>query len=196
MTPILFLVINAIRLEVPMLLIGSFLFTIAVSALHISLWGDSVLIDRSMLGNLGFYLLGMAIALRHTDYCKFSSFGKQIFLILAFSILAWLLVAYNLLAQMPRLWAGCFVSIIFSFIVLTHSKELFGSANTQLRNLGKLTYQIYVFHGLFLFIYSQYLELHNPYYAIVLLFALPIIAATTYQHLLLRFETCKIAKVV
>ncbi len=128
----------------------------SIPLLHVYLGGNRDLIDdRTAAGNMGFYLFGMMLALGQD---KRPELNPKIVRILWGSLMflgIYFLVKYNFVSQAVQFTTGQFVALLASFLVLVSVRPLLSKGQYFFRFLGYYTYEIYVMHGLLVFVFHQ-----------------------------------------
>lgn len=158
LTPLLFGVAKAIKGWHWFLLgAAALVMVIQIPKLHMMLSHNPDLIDdRTMIGNLGFYLFGMAIAAGRENLSEISPRARQGLWFIMTAVCMIVLYRYNFQHnRMVPFTHGPYVVMLASFLVLSGSFPLFVNCSFMFRFLGYYTYEIYVLHGLLIFLYHQ-----------------------------------------
>lgn len=128
----------------------------SIPLIHIFLESNPSLIDdRTMLGNVGFYIFGMMMALGAQ---KLAAIGRRLLQglsLLLFIFIVAFLIQYNFISQGVQFYQGQLIAFLSSFLVLVTIRPMFSKLHFMFRFFGYYTYEIYVLHGLFVFIYHQ-----------------------------------------
>jgi peptidoglycan/LPS O-acetylase OafA/YrhL len=130
--------------------------------------------DRTVVGNVGFYLLGMMLALYPNLAQSLNQRTRQGLWILLWVMLLCFLCVYNFHSTGVLFYGGKYISILAALLVLTATTPLFSSGHMLFRFLGYYTYEIYVLHGLYAFLYEHF-ELSGTPKALLFLWALPML---------------------
>lgn len=175
-TPFLFLVASRVKRWHWLLLVAICLALVfQVPKLQMSLLHDSSLIDnRTVTGNLGFYLFGMLLALGRD---RVMSIPVRLESLLWSAWVVWIiyfLYRYNFHAPGVQFDWGQYVAIFTSLLVLISVSPLFARGHSVFGFLGYYTYEIYVLHGLFVFLYHR-AELSGKLSALFFWWALPLV---------------------
>lgn len=175
-TPFLFLVASRMKRWHWLLLVAICLTLVfQVPKLQMRLLHDSGLIDnRTVAGNLGFYLFGMLLALGR-DRVMSVPVRLESLLWPAWGVwIMYFLYRYNFHAPGVQFDWGQYVAILTSFLALISTSPLFARGHSIFKFLGYYTYEIYVLHGLFIFLYHQ-TELSGKLSAILFWWVLPLL---------------------
>lgn len=182
LTPLLFSVARAIK-GWHWFLLGAvaLVMVIQIPRLSIMLSGNPDLIDdRTMLGNLGFYLFGMAIGAGRQKLAGISRLtwrGMSVILAVLSMIL---LYRYNTGHAWVQFTRGPYVAILASFLVLSGMRLLFAKCSHIFKFLGYYTYEIYVLHGLGVFLYYQ-MALSSNLGALIIMSGMPMLGIYLYD---------------
>ncbi len=141
--------------------------------------------DRTVLSAFPMYFFGMLIAVKGIDAFK-DFFGHYVFAIA--SMVLFVVVVYFRNAG-EGAWShlsieGRFIPFFLTAYVLSRYRgfSVFRD-NGIFSKLGKLTYEIYLFHGLFAFILYQILPEHGAVLIVLFFWVLPVFAAFSYDYL-------------
>jgi peptidoglycan/LPS O-acetylase OafA/YrhL len=182
LTPLLFYVANSVK-SWHWILLGavSLLMVVQIPKLHVEWFNNGSFIDdRTMLGNLGFYLFGMAIAAGGERVMNtLPRVQRWLWIILVVLCISFL-YRYNFRSTGIQFSRGPYIAVIASFLVLTCMAPLAYKGITVFRFLGYYTYEIYVLHGLCLFLYRQ-IGLSGAFNAALMWWALPLVAVCLYD---------------
>ncbi len=182
LTPFLFYIAKSMK-NWHWILLGavSLSMVIQIPKLHVEWFNDGSFIDdRTMFGNLGFYLFGMAIASGEKGVRNISPrMQRWLWIILAVLCISFL-YRYNFRSTGVQFSRGPYIAVIASFLVLTCLAPLTVKGNTVFRFLGYYTYEIYVLHGLCLFLYRQ-IGLSGSFNAALMWWALPLLLVCLYD---------------
>lgn len=183
-TPLLFYVARFVK-GWHWLLLGtiSLVMVIQIPKLHVEWFKDGHFVDdRTMLGNLGFYLFGMALAASRTRLIYISPrvqywlWGMLVVLLISF------FERYNFHSQMVQFTRGPYIAVLASFLVLTCMFPLIYRGEILFRFLGYYTYEIYVMHGLGIVIY-RHTGFSGNVSAILMWWAMPLLCVCLYDML-------------
>lgn len=155
----------------------------SIPAIHILLANNPDLIDdRTMLGNVGFYLFGMMMALGSGKRVEISRrmLKKAGFMLLVFGAI--FLFQYNFMSQAVQFYEGQLLALLSSFLILVSVKPIVSKGHFLFRFLGYYTYEIYALHGLFVFIYHQ-LHLQGALWAISLWWLAPMLTVVIFDFI-------------
>lgn len=182
LTPLLFSVARAIK-GWHWLLLGAvtLVMVIQIPKLSIMLSGNPDLIDdRTMLGNLGFYLFGMAIGAGRQKLAGISlrTWRGMSAILAVLSMI--LLYRYNTGQVWVQFTRGPYVAILASFLVLSGMRPLFAKCSYIFKFLGYYTYEIYVLHGLGAFLYHQ-MALSSNLGALIMVLVMPMLGIYLYD---------------
>ena len=156
-TPLLF--IGACQLK-GLHLIGKWILGLSlvflVPLINVYLTGNRDLIDdRTVAGNVGFYFFGMMLFLGGSCRFELTRNVYRILCILVTLIGAYFLIKYNFVTQGVQFTIGPFITFTLSLLIIASIKPIFTKGHMIFRFLGFYTYEIYVMHGLMVFLSYQ-----------------------------------------
>jgi peptidoglycan/LPS O-acetylase OafA/YrhL len=143
--------------------------------------------DRSMLGNLGFYLFGMALAVHRNRVEMFVQRWWRPLIVTTGLYCVTFLVAYNVFSLGILFYVGQPLVILTGLIVLGAATPLCAWGRQIFTMLGHSTYEIYALHGLGAFLFTQYAADTGWMWVIVLEWAFPVLAALAMAELFSQF---------
>lgn len=177
-TPVVFLLARKVSHRAPLLILllisAGLIYLVTIS--HVVIFQDrSMLDDRSMPGNLGFYLFGMFVALKpHTARGFKESTFKIVIGVTAIATLIFLAL-YNFKSPAVTFFFGQIIALAFSFYFLTLQRPVFQTGQSVYRFLGYFTYEIYALHGLFIFISHRLQVPDTAFWTVAFAWVLPML---------------------
>jgi peptidoglycan/LPS O-acetylase OafA/YrhL len=187
LTPFLFLILKKMPCYKNILLLSLFalpcLSIVASMAASHLLTGSIDMDDRTVFSAFPMYVFGMLLASSSKNGENLYFLGRE--WLLAISGVIFIVVVIN--RNMPSVtwdslfYEGRFIPFILTAYCLSSEKifSFFDEAGIM-SILGKLTYEIYLFHGLFVYILFKMFDQPNPFFMIMFFWLLPIGAAFIY----------------
>lgn len=152
-----------------------------VPLLNVYLTGNSNLIDdRTVAGSIGFYLFGMILSLNNSGLPKLN---KNLFFVHTLTLVIlgiYFIFKYNFNHQGIQFTIGPLIAILASFLALTSTRPLVNKGHPIFRFLGYYTYEIYVLHGLLVFVFHQ-LKLQGIWNVLFMWWLMPIFLVLIYD---------------
>ncbi len=182
LTPFLFNVAKAIK-GWHWFLLGAIalVMVIQIPKLHIELFNDPHYIDdRTMLGNLGFYMFGMVIGAGGQKLAGITSHTWRWLSVILAVLSVVFLYRYNTGHAGVQFSWGQYMAILASFLVLSSMRPLLTRGGFIFQFLGYYTYEIYVLHGLGAFLY-QYMGFSGSFSAVLIWWAMPMLGICLYD---------------
>lgn len=173
-TPILFLLVEKLitfNWRVQTLTCMSLIFLVPLIKVYYT--GNHDLVDdRTITGNVGFYLLGMTLLLSNMGFPKLNKNMSFTLWAVLVALGAYFIFKYNFSHQGVQFTIGPFVAILASFLVLTVTEPLVNKGRSIFAFLGYYTYEIYVLHGLLVFVFYQ-LDMHGAWNVLLMWWLMP-----------------------
>lgn len=156
-TPILFLLVLKLKTfnwKAQVLICMGLIFLVPLIKVYFASNHD-LIDDRTVTGNIGFYLFGMMFLLNNMGL---PNLNKKIYFVLSILLAiagVYFIFEYNFKYQGVQFILGPFIALLASFLVLTVTTPLVNKGHSIFAFLGYYTYEIYVLHGLLAFIFHQ-----------------------------------------
>ena len=186
-TPMLFLVVLKLKTvdwKIHTLICIALIFMIPLMRVYLS--GNHDLIDdRTISGNIGFYLFGMLMSLGITTPAKLSKKQYSATLILLIIFAAYFIIEYNFKSQGIQFKLGPFLALLASFLVLTAPGFLVKIGHPIFTFLGYYTYEIYVLHGLLVFVFHQ-MAMQGLISTLLMWWLMPILLVITFDMIYMK----------
>lgn len=145
----------------------------------------SLVDDRTMLSALPLYFLGMMLAHNRRTYACIPRAGLKILGWVLVSGVVFIILSRNIFGFWPHLFLeGRFLPVIACLLVLQPNRFEKLSPHFLkeiLLFLGGITYEIYLFHGLFSFILATYFKQTTPIFILGMLWIFPVIVSILYR---------------
>jgi peptidoglycan/LPS O-acetylase OafA/YrhL len=174
-TPILFLLVlksKAFNWKIQTLICMGLIFLVPLMKVYFA--GNHDLIDdRTVTGNIGFYLFGMMLLLNDMGLPKLNKNLYFALWILLAILGLYFIFEYNFKYQGIQFILGPFIALLASFLVLTATTPLVNKGHSIFAFLGYYTYEIYVLHGLLAFIFYK-LAMHGIWNILFMWWLMPI----------------------
>lgn len=182
MTPILFFVVSKAKiLPYVVHILFCMGLIILIPLLKVYFTGNHDLVDdRTVLGNIGFYLLGMIFFEYRIELKDLYKNINMLLWIVMIGLLVYFVYSYNILFQGIQFILGPLVAILLSFLVLNAIAPLVNKSHCVFKFLGYYTYELYVLHGLLVFVFHK-LDMHGVLSILLMWWLSPIILVITYD---------------